>query len=264
MEPKINIALKAARLAGKEINKFARRKDKLKISEKGPTDFVTQVDQIAEKIIIETIKVSFPASAFEGEEIGKSGKDDAKLLWVIDPLDGTTTFIHGFPYYSVSIACYEDGVLEHGLVYDITRDDEYYASRGKGAYLNQTRIRVAGLPNLRNSLVCNSFHYSEGLLPKMDQMKVIRNLYSQGLTLRRTGSTAIDLAYVASGKLDAFLGYGMKHWDFAAGALLVKESGGYVTDLLGSEDIRSSHHIVAANKKCNEVVLKEVLKDCIA
>ena len=98
----------------------------------------------------------------------------------------------------------------------------------------------------------------------MDQMKVIRNLYSQGLTLRRTGSTAIDLAYVASGKLDAFLGYGMKHWDFAAGALLVKESGGYVTDLLGSEDIRSSHHIVAANKKCNEVVLKDVLKDCFA
>ena len=175
MEPKINIALKAARLAGKEINKFARRKDKLKISEKGPTDFVTQVDQIAEKIIIETIKVSFPDSAFEGEELGKSGKEDAKLLWVIDPLDGTTNFIHGFPYYSVSIACYEDGVLEHGLVYDITRDDEYYASRGKGAYLNQTRIRVAGLPNLRNSLVCNSFHYSEGLLPIMDQMKVIRN-----------------------------------------------------------------------------------------
>ena len=252
MEPKINIALKAARLASKEINKFARRKDKLKISEKGPTDFVTQVDQISEKIIIETIKASFPDSSFEGEELGRSGKENAKLLWVIDPLDGTTNFIHGFPYYSVSIACYEDGVLEHGLVYDITRDDEYYASRGKGAYLNQTRIRVASLPNLRNSLVCNSFHYSEGLMPKIDQMRVIRNLYSQGLTLRRTGSTAIDLAYVASGKLDAFLGYGMKHWDFAAGALLVKESGGYVTDLLGREDIRSSHHIVAANKKCNE------------
>ena len=111
MEPKINIALKAARLAGKEISKFSRRKDKIKISEKGPTDFVTQVDQIAEKIIIETIKLSFPDSAFEGEELGKSGKEDAKLLWVIDPLDGTTNFIHGFPYYSVSIACYEDGIL---------------------------------------------------------------------------------------------------------------------------------------------------------
>ena len=111
MEPKINIALKAARLAGKEISKFSRRKDKIKISEKGPTDFVTQVGQIAEKIIIETIKLSFPDSAFEGEELGKSGKEDAKLLWVIDPLDGTTNFIHGFPYYSVSIACYEDGIL---------------------------------------------------------------------------------------------------------------------------------------------------------
>ena len=110
MEPKINIALKAARLAGKEISKFSRRKDKIKISEKGPTDFVTQVDKIAEKIIIETIKQSFPNSAFEGEELGKSGKEDAKLLWVIDPLDGTTNFIHGFPYYSVSIACYENGI----------------------------------------------------------------------------------------------------------------------------------------------------------
>ena len=183
MEPKINIALKAARLAGKEISKFSRRKDKIKISEKGPTDFVTQVDKIAEKIIIETIKQSFPNSAFEGEELGKSGKEDAKLLWVIDPLDGTTNFIHGFPYYSVSIACYENGILEHGVVYDITRDDEYYASRGKGAYLNQSRTRVAGLPSLKNSLICNSFHYSDELIPKMDQMKVVRNLYSQNMTL---------------------------------------------------------------------------------
>jgi myo-inositol-1(or 4)-monophosphatase len=264
MEPKINIALKAARLAGKEISKFSRRKDKIKISEKGPTDFVTQVDKIAEKIIIETIKQSFPNSAFEGEELGKSGKEDAKLLWVIDPLDGTTNFIHGFPYYSVSIACYENGILEHGVVYDITRDDEYYASRGKGAYLNQSRTRVASLPSLRNSLICNSFHYSDELIPKMDQMKVIRNLYSQNLTLRRTGSTAIDLAYVASGKLDAFLGYGMKHWDFAAGALLVKESGGFVTDLFGDDNFTSSHHIVAANKKCNEIILNDILKDCFS
>ena len=128
--------------------------------------------------------------------------------------------------------------------------------------MNQSRTRVASLPSLRNSLICNSFHYSEELVPKMDQMKVIRNLYSQNLTLRRTGSTAIDLAYVASGKLDAFLGYGMKHWDFAAGALLVKESGGFVTDLLGKEKIDASHHIIAANKKCNEIILNDVLKDC--
>ena len=130
--------------------------------------------------------------------------------------------------------------------------------------MNQSRTRVASLPSLKNSLICNSFHYSDELIPKMDQMKVIRNLYSQNLTLRRTGSTAIDLAYVASGKLDAFLGYGMKHWDFAAGALLVKESGGFVTDLFGNDNLTSSHHIVAANKKCNEIILNDILKDCFS
>lgn len=263
MEPKVNIALKAARLAGKEILRFARRKDKLKISEKGPTDFVTQVDQIAEKIIIETIQAAFPESAFEGEESGKSGKESSDLLWVIDPLDGTTNFIHGFPYYSISIACYQNGALEHGVVFDLTRDDEYYASKGKGAYLNQTRLRVSSQPGLKNSLISNSFHDSVDSNIKVDQLGVIRKLYSQGLTMRRTGSTAIDLAYVAAGRLDAFLGYGMKHWDFAAGCILISEAGGYVSNFMGSADVKESHHVIAGNKKCVDIILKDIIKDSV-
>lgn len=256
-EPKIVIALKAARLAAKEILKFSRRMDKVKIYEKGPTDFVTQVDRIAENIIISSISEAFPDSAFICEESGKSGKEKSDLVWVIDPIDGTTNFIHGFPYYSISIACYEKDVLSHGIIYDITRDDEYFASKGKGAYLNQERLRVSKIKTLKNSLLCNSFH-SGRIKPELNTMEVIKKLYSHNLTLRRTGSTAIDLAYVAAGRLDAFVGYGMKHWDFAAGVLLVKEAGGYVTNFFGNETVDDSHHVIAGNKKCVELILEDI------
>ena len=220
-EPKIVIALKAARLAAKEILKFSRRMDKVKIYEKGPTDFVTQVDRIAENIIISSISEAFPDSA------------------------------------SISIACYEKDVLSHGIIYDITRDDEYFASKGKGAYLNQERLRVSKIKTLKNSLLCNSFH-SGRIKPELNTMEVIKKLYSHNLTLRRTGSTAIDLAYVAAGRLDAFVGYGMKHWDFAAGVLLVKEAGGYVTNFFGNETVDDSHHVIAGNKKCVELILEDI------
>ena len=263
MEPKINIALKAARLAGKEISKFSRRKDKIKISEKGPTDFVTQVDSIAENIIIDTLKTSFPDHSFEGEESGRQGNENNDYHWVIDPLDGTTNFIHDFPFYSISIACFYKGSIEHGLIYDLSRDDEYYASKGKGAFCNKTRIRVSEIKGLKNSLICNSFHGGPDLKPKFDQLTLIRNLYANSLTLRRTGSTALDLAFVASGKLDAFLGYGMKVWDFAAGALLVREAGGFINDFYGEEDVFSTHNIVAGNMSCVKAINQEIKKSFI-
>ena len=256
-EPKVNIAINAARSAAKEIHKFARRMDKVKIYEKGPTDFVTQVDEIAEKIIISTINDSFPESSFICEESGRSGPENAELVWVIDPIDGTTNFIHGFPYYSISIACYEKEILSHGVIYDITRDDEYYASKGKGAYLNQERLRVSKIKSLKNSLLCNSFH-SGKIEPELNTLDVIRKLYSHNLTLRRTGSTAIDLAYVAAGRLDAFVGYGMKHWDFAAGNLLVQEAGGYVSNFFGEATVDNSHHLIAGNKNCVELILQDI------
>ncbi len=263
MEPKVTIALNAARLAAKEIHKFSRRKDKINVFEKGPTDFVTQVDSIAESIIIETIKTSFPDHSFEGEESGFQGNKNAVYHWVIDPLDGTTNFIHGFPFFSISIACFFKGSVEHGVIYDLSRDDEYYASKGHGSYLNKTRLRVSEIKGLKNSLICNSFHGGQHLEPKFDQLTLIRNLYGNSLTLRRTGSTALDLAFVASGKLDAFLGYGMKIWDFAAGALLVMESGGFVNDFNGEEDIFSSHHLVAGNKSCVDEIDKEIKKSLL-
>tara|TARA_B100000035_G_C20934586_1_gene524625 strand:+ start:201 stop:992 length:792 start_codon:yes stop_codon:yes gene_type:complete len=260
MEPKVTIAINAARLAAKEIHKFSRRRDKINVYEKGPTDFVTQVDDIAEKIIIETLKISFPDHSFEGEESGFQGNKNADYHWVIDPLDGTTNFIHDFPFFSISIACFHKGSIEHGLIYDLSRDDEYYASKGKGAFLNKTRIRVSEIKGLKNSLICNSFHGGADLEPKFDQLTLIRNLYSNSLTLRRTGSTALDLAFVASGKLDAFLGYGMKTWDFAAGALLVMEAGGFVNNFKGDENVFSSHHLVAGNMSCVKAINQEIKK----
>ena len=263
MEPKVTIAINAARLAAKEIHKFSRRRDKIKVFEKGPTDFVTQVDRVAEEIIIDTLRTSFPDHSFEGEESGFQGKKDADYHWVIDPLDGTTNFIHGFPFYSISIACFYKGSIEHGLIYDLSRDDEYYASKGNGAFCNKTRIRVSEIKGLKNSLICNSFHSSPNQEPKFDQLTLIRNLYSNSLTLRRTGSTALDLAFVASGRLDAFLGYGMKLLDFAAGALLVIEAGGFVNDFNGNEDLFSSHHLVAGNMSCVKAINEEIKKSLI-
>jgi myo-inositol-1(or 4)-monophosphatase len=248
MEPKVTIAINAARLAAKEIHKFSRRRDKINVFEKGPTDFVTQVDSIAENIIIDTLKTSFP----------HQGNKNAVYHWVIDPLDGTTNFIHNFPFYSISIACFYKGSIEHGLIYDLSRDDEYYASKGQGAFLNNSRIRVSEIKGLKNSLMCNSFHGGPDLEPKFDQLSLIKSLYSNSLTLRRTGSTALDLAFVASGKLDAFLGYGMKLWDFAAGALLVMEAGGFITNFNGDEDVFSSHHIVAGNMACVKAINEEI------
>ena len=263
MEPKVTIAINAARLAAKEIHRFSRRRDKIKVFEKGPTDFVTQVDRVAEEIIIDTLRTSFPDHSFEGEESGFQGKKDSDFHWVIDPLDGTTNFIHDFPFYSISIACFYKGSIEHGLIYDLSRNDEYYASKGKGAFYNKTRIRVSEIKGLKNSLICNSFHGSPSLEPKFDQLTLIRNLYSNSLTLRRTGSTALDLAFVASGRLDAFLGYGMKLWDFAAGALLVMEAGGFVNDFNGNDDLFSSHHLVAGNMSCVKAINEEIKKSLI-
>ena len=263
MEPKVTIAINAARLAAKEIHRFSRRRDKINVFEKGPTDFVTQVDSIAEKIIIDTLKTSFPDHSFEGEESGRQGNENNDYHWVIDPLDGTTNFIHDFPFYSISIACFYKGSIEHGLIYDLARDDEYYASKGKGAFCNKTRIRVSEIKGLKNSLICNSFHGSPDLEPKFDQLTLIRNLYANSLTLRRTGSTALDLAFVASGKLDAFLGYGMKVWDFAAGALLVREAGGFINDFNEEEDVFSTHNIVAGNMSCVKAINQEIKKSLI-
>ena len=256
MEPKVNIAIKAARLAAKEIHYFYKRREKLTISEKAPVDFVTQVDKKVETILVDTIRESFPDHAFQGEELGVVGNHKAQCKWIIDPLDGTTNFIHGFPYFSISIACYINGKPEHAIIVDVSRNDEFTASKGKGAYLNQARIRVSKIKSLRGSLLSSSSHLDEDNEPKLDQLMAMRNLYSNGLTIRRTGSTALDLAYVAAGYLDGFWGYGLKQWDVAAGILLVEEAGGLVSDLLGNPDPYDSHHLIACSPKCMPQMIK--------
>jgi myo-inositol-1(or 4)-monophosphatase len=242
---------------------FYKRREKLIISEKAPVDFVTQVDKKVETILVDTISESFPDHSFQGEELGFIGNPKAECKWIIDPLDGTTNFIHGFPYFSISIACHINGKPEHAIIVDVSRNDEFTASKGKGAYLNQTRIRVSKIRSLRGSLLSSSSHLDEDNEPKLDQLMAMRNLYSNGLTIRRTGSTALDLAYVAAGYLDGFWGYGLKQWDVAAGILLVKEAGGLVNDLLGNPDPYDSHHLIACSPKCMPQMIK-AFRDAIS
>ena len=203
MEPKVNIALEAARAGCKELLSFAYRLDQLEIKEKGPSNFVTQLDKKVESIIIDSLKSIYPKHTYVSEEVGRlegSGKD-IESMWVIDPLDGTTNYIHGFPYYAISIAYIEKGKTLHALIIDVARQDEFTASLGRGAYLNNRRIRVSKAKNLSGTLLSNSSHDTDKGRVRHDNMSTFRSLYSNGLTIRRTGSAALDMANVAAGTI---------------------------------------------------------------
>ncbi len=260
MEPKVNIALEAARAGCKELLSFAYRLDQLEIKEKGPSNFVTQLDKRVESIIIDSLKSIYPKHTYVSEEVGKikgSGKD-IDSMWVIDPLDGTTNYIHGFPYYAISIAYIEKGKTLHALVIDVARQDEFTASQGRGAYLNDRRIRLSKTKGLAGSLLSNSSHDTEKGPVKHDNMSTFRSLYSNGLTIRRTGSAALDMANVAAGRLDGFWGSGLGMWDIAAGGLLVREAGGLVSDYLGNPDYIEGDHIICASNKCFKPMLQSI------
>jgi myo-inositol-1(or 4)-monophosphatase len=250
MHPTLNIAVKAARKAGSIINRAARDPGSLTVSKKRHNDFVTDVDKAAESIIIAELKHAYPSHAILAEESGSSDPEgsNAEYLWIIDPLDGTTNFIHGFPQYAVSIALMHKGVLSHGVIYDPSKDELFTASRGAGAYLNAKRIRVTRQQKMSESLIGTGFPYRD--LAGLDKyLAMMRLVVTQSAGIRRAGSAALDLAYVAAGRLDGFWEMGLAPWDIAAGVLMVQEAGGLVSGFGGEADYMESGDIVGGNPR---------------
>ena len=247
MHPMLNIAVRAARRAGSIINRASLNGGALNVRAKRVNDFVTQVDQAAEEAIIETVRKAHPDHGFLAEESGKT-PGEAEYVWIIDPLDGTTNFIHGFPQYCVSIAVEHRGALAHGVVYDPVKNELFTASRGRGAFLNDRRIRVSKCTRLKESLVGTGFPFKE--LSRLDLYTgQLRNLIQGSAGVRRAGAAALDLAYVACGRLDAFWEMGLSPWDMAAGALLIQEAGGLVGDFSGEARYLQSGDMSAATPK---------------
>jgi len=254
MHPMLNIAVKAARRAGSIINRAALDRTQLEIRAKRANDFVTQVDKAAEAAIIDIIRQAFPDHAILGEESGASeGKSGgaagkAEYRWIIDPLDGTTNFIHGFPQYCVSIALQHRGATAHGVIYDPSKNELFTASKGRGAFLDDRRIRVTKCENLKNSLVGTGFPFKE--MSRLDlYFRQLREVMQTAAGVRRAGAAALDLAYVAAGRMDAFWELGLAPWDMAAGALMIQEAGGLVGDLAGDANYLESGDIAAATPK---------------
>lgn len=252
--PLINIATEAARSAGNIIVKAMQRMDKVKIAEKQPNDFVTEVDQKVEREIIAIIKKAYPSHGIHGEEGGVVEGDDYQ--WIIDPIDGTRNFIHGFPHFAISIAVAHKNRIEHGLIYDPLRQELFTASRGKGALLNDRRIRVAERKQLPECLLGTGFAYRHTDKNSPLPHNILNAIFPVCSDIRRAGAATLDLAYVACGRLDGFWEMGLKMWDMAAGTLLVKEAGGIVCDLDGSDSYLQSGNVVCANPS----IVKQLLK----
>jgi myo-inositol-1(or 4)-monophosphatase len=249
MHPMLTTAVKAARRAGNIINRGAREIDLLTVTTKGPKDFVSEVDREAERTIVETLLASYPDHAILAEEgTAKGANADADNLWIIDPLDGTTNFLHGFPQYCVSIALSQKGQVTHGVIYDPVRNDLFTASRGRGAFLNDRRIRVSKRHHLRDCLIGTGFPFRDGRY--LDTyLQMMKAMIEQTAGLRRPGAAALDLAYVAAGFYDGFWEVGLNPWDVAAGSLLIQEAGGLIGDLSGEGDFLHGGQVIAATPK---------------
>lgn len=240
----LHIAIKAARAAGTIITRALPKRDSIIIHEKAHLDFVTEVDRLAEAEIIKELRRAFPTHGFLGEESGQVGP--TKQQWVIDPLDGTSNFLRGFPHFAVSIALVEKGEPVLGVVFDPLRDELFTAEKGRGALLNDRRLRVTPRKGIEGALIATGFPFRQRKLFD-DHLNMVKALLKTGEDLRRTGSAALDLAYVACGRFDAYFEMGLQPWDMAAGVLLVREAGGQVTDMRGGDGFLANGHIVAAN-----------------
>lgn len=256
MEPILNIAVKAARKAGSVIVRSISRLDSLDVTTKGPNDFVSEVDRQAEAEIIKILRRAYPSHGIMAEEGGNvEGHDD--FVWIIDPLDGTTNYLHGFPQYAVSIALKHKNRLECGVIYDPLRQELFTAARGTGAQLNDRRIRVSKSKSLDGALLGTGFPFRE--LGHLDAyIETFRALISKTAGVRRAGAATLDLAYVACGRLDGFWEFGLKPWDMAAGVLLIKEAGGIASDLAGGNDFLTTGNIIAANPKMLKAMLQVI------
>ena len=255
MHPMLNIATRAARAAGDLIVREMDRVSDISVNIKGKNDFVSEVDTKAEYTIINIIKNSYPNHAFLCEESGESG--DSEFLWIIDPLDGTTNFLHWFPHFAVSIALQHKGRLDQAVIYDPLKQELFTASKGKGAQLNNKKIRVSGHKTLNGALLGTGFPFGDA--HSVDEfISNFRSLYPEIAGIRRAGAASLDLAYVACGRLDGFWEYGLKPWDIAAGALLVQEAGGINCEISGNVDYMGSGNIISANSKLIKAMLKQL------
>ncbi len=245
----LNIAIKAARSAGAIINRASLDLDLLKVNTKSPNDFVTEVDHAAEAVIIDTLLGAYPGHSILAEESGSSrGAKDSEFVWIIDPLDGTTNFIHGFPVYAVSIALAFKGQVQQAVVYDPTRNDLFFASRGRGAFLNDKRLRVSKRIRMADALIGTGFPFRKGD-DFQRYLKMMETVMRSCAGMRRPGAAALDLCYVAAGYTDGFFETGLSPWDVAAGSLLVTEAGGLVGNFTGEADFLYQREVVAGSPK---------------
>ncbi len=251
MDPLVNIGIKAARRAGSFIVRYLDRLEQVAVEKKGRRDFVSEIDRMAEQDIIDTIHHAYPDHSILAEESGtRSGTSDnpeSELEWIIDPLDGTTNFLHGHPHFCVSLGIRKSGVMQHAIIFDPLREELFTATRGKGAQLNSRRIRTSGKSSLDESLVATGFPLRD--MSKLDSsMKILRAVLPKASDIKVSGSAALDLAYVACGRLDGYWETGIQAWDMAAGSLLVREAGGLTADFAGGQSFLETGDIVAANQ----------------
>ena len=255
MHPMLNMAVRAARAGGDLILRYVDRVDTLTITSKQRNDFVSEVDRLAEEAIIGVLRRAYPDHGILAEESGASEGDE--YLWIIDPLDGTTNFLHGFPQFAVSIALQHRGRLEQAVVYDPVRQELFTASRGAGAQLNKRRLRLDPRRKLDGALLGTGFPFRHQQHLEA-WMGMFRTLFTEVADVRRAGSAALDLAYVAAGRLDGFWEIGLSRWDMAAGALLIREAGGLVTDFAGGENYLETGNVVAGAAKVVPEIVRRI------
>jgi myo-inositol-1(or 4)-monophosphatase len=267
----LNVMIKAAHRAGRSLKRDLGEVEQLQVSLKGPRNFVTAADRRAEAILYEELAKARPDYGFLGEEGGVREGTDKTQRWIVDPLDGTTNFLHGIPHFAISIGLERSGTLTAGVIYNPANDDLFVAERGKGAFLNDKRIRVAGRQRLADAIVaCGLPHYGRGT-----DLELARNEIAAAQKhfagLRRYGAASLDLAWVAAGRLDAYWERDLSPWDIAAGALVVREAGGFVTDIDGGDTMLTTGHVVAGNDTMHRELLrllkeaeKQTAKDAVA
>ena len=259
MHALLNVAVQAARRAGNILARKLNNPQKLKIEQKGRNDFVTDADRAAEDAIIETIRDLYPDHAVLAEESGADG--DSDTVWIIDPLDGTTNFLHGFPVFAVSIGVRVKGRMEHAVVYDPIRQELFTASRGDGAQLDGRRIRISGQTRLEHALIGTGFPYKLMDGEMTPYLRMLEKVLRHTSGVRRPGAAALDLAYVAAGRLDGFWETNLNAWDLAAGSLLIREAGGIISGLDGSENFLDTGHVLAGSPKVYAALAKLCAQD---
>lgn len=259
IHPMLNVAIQAARKASRVILRYVDQVEQIEITQKSVNDYVTQVDKQSEEIILTEIKKAYPAHAFYTEETTNDPSALKKdYCWIIDPIDGTRNFMHGLPHFAISIALQVKGELEVGLVYDPVRQELFTATRGKGAYLNSRRIRVSPTKKLEHCLIATGFPFYNKESTS-DFLKTFEKVFMRCGDIRRAGSAALDLAYVAAGRIDGLWENGLEAWDIAAGILLIKEAGGIVSDYHGNDTCLKSGEVVVGNQKIQKELL-EIIK----